>query len=632
MCELPVSLLVRRMARGSFRKFSAIATGLVLLQTSYGVTPQPLTGLDLFRPRGTFGDRYQVLLPAARSLQTRRDPPRVRSDFHGRAEFGVRRRRPSSQLRALEESNGADRFLMNYRKLSTSFAIVAPLPNGSWPDAAAEEGLRKEVSRPPGAETLNYAMSAVPTGGSGKELVIATDADSQSKGEPGVQIPQSPISNPEAQANDYVLSLYGPHTLYVGYDSYLQLTISYKGKVGHVYFDDLKVPKGITGTVLCSNHPCWRTPQNPRIFQWNADHNPVSVQLHFEAAADAVPKDYSITVTTEVGGVVRSIDVPIQLVTTPAPTPGHPSSMPSIPGLGRWKDEMRRLGAKWCDAKKVYAFGWEGDVWYYDGARVFFQIADYTRDNSWNACALQIAKQYADFVISRNGGVPGWRVFPHGLRMAYERTGMQEYKQAAILLARNSPFASKAGDIRDNYIRETAYVLQAYIEAEKLGEKRNANLVKAADFLIGDFESIFVQHNYRIHQTFYDGLGAAALIEYYELTGDQRVPPTVKLMLDWIWNVGWNHKTHKLIYDPDKNRSYKTELNNLIAPAFAWYYSSINADPIYQRAGDELFGHALDTDISYSGKIFSQNYRWSFDYVKWRSGKTISVSPLPDKK
>jgi hypothetical protein len=38
----------------------------------------------------------------------------------------------------------------------------------------------------------------------------------------------------------------------------------------------------------------------------------------------------------------------------------------------------------------------------------------------------------------------------------------------------------------------------------------------------------------------------------------------------------------------------------------------------YQERGDALFSHALDIPITWNGKIFSQNYRWSFDYVNWR--------------
>jgi hypothetical protein len=433
----------------------------------------------------------------------------------------------------------------------------------------------------------------------------------------------SSLPDAGAQSGDYGLSLYGPRTLYPGYDSYVQLTVSYLGKIGHVYFNDFTAPKGINATVLCSSMPCWRRAGDSRIYQWNTSQKSMPVLLHFQTAADVAPGEYKVAVTTEVAGVVHSLDVPLRVLPVPVLKAGHGGSPPSIPRLGRWKEEMVKLGSKWCDPTKVYSFGWESDVWYYDGARVFFQIADYTHDNSWNACALNIAKQYAAYVISNKGSIPGWRVFPHGLRMAYERTGAEEYKQAAILLAQNSAFAGKGGSITDSRIRETAYVLQAYIQAEKLGQRRNPNLTKSADFLLGMFEVIFVQGPgaYYVHQAFFDGIAAAALIEYYQLTGDPRVPPMIKLMLDWIRNTAWNQTSHCLIWGPfDANASCRTELNNLVAPAFAWYYNVTgNAEPVYLTAGDEMFSHALDTAISYNGKIFSQNYRWSFDYVRWRS-------------
>ena len=55
---------------------------------------------------------------------------------------------------------------------------------------------------------------------------------------------------------------------------------------------------------------------------------------------------------------------------------------------------------------------------------------------------------------------------------------------------------------------------------------------------MGMFEVIFDQAAYQEHQAFYDGLAAAALIEYYQATGDPRVPPAIKKMLDWIWSSG----------------------------------------------------------------------------------------------
>ena len=71
-----------------------------------------------------------------------------------------------------------------------------------------------------------------------------------------------------------------------------------------------------------------------------------------------------------------------------------------------------------------------------------------------------------------------------------------------------------------------------------------------------------------------DGLLAESLIDYWELTGDARVPAAIKNMLDWIWENGWNQETNQLKYWPtDVHPYYITEDINLLAPAFAWYWS-----------------------------------------------------------
>jgi hypothetical protein len=44
--------------------------------------------------------------------------------------------------------------------------------------------------------------------------------------------------------------------------------------------------------------------------------------------------------------------------------------------------------------------------------------------------------------------------------------------------------------------------------------------------------------------------------------------------------------------------------------------------------GDAIFAGGVRGAWLYAGKAFSQNYRWSFDYVKWRSQPPGSIQPL----
>jgi hypothetical protein len=68
-----------------------------------------------------------------------------------------------------------------------------------------------------------------------------------------------------------------------------------------------------------------------------------------------------------------------------------------------------------------------------------------------------------------------------------------------------------------------------------------------------------------------------------------------------------------------------TELNDLVAPAYAWYWSK-TGDDTYLTEGDLMFQHTFDSSsYAFSGKQFSQVYKWSFDYVGWRSGTETSA-------
>lgn len=435
-----------------------------------------------------------------------------------------------------------------------------------------------------------------------------------------------------AQATDYSLTVSGGQSMYAGYDTYIQLNVLFNGSATNVYFNNIALPTGIGYELFCNygTDPCWLDNTTKRLYIFGDTRyaTETATLRFFTTEPDTAPGDYTASITTDAGGgIVHTIDVPLHVLPAPTFVPTPPAYSPPIPGMKKWKDTMLTLGTKWCDASKVYSFGYEGDVWYYDGARVYFQIADYTGDQSWEACAYNIARQYRDAIMAApNGWGQGWRVFPHGLRMAYERSGDESYKNALMLLATKSAFAHPGGRLTDDACRETAYIVETYINAEKLGAPRNPLLARAVSYLLGDVEVLFDTHNYMVHQTFYDGLIAEALIEYYELTEDPRIPPAIQKILDWTWSTGWDNHAEQLVYNPDVvPRTYYTNLNNLLVPAFAWYYS-ITGDVRYQRRGDEMFAHALDSDISFSGKLFSQNYRWSFAYATWRNPTDGAVS------
>jgi hypothetical protein len=291
---------------------------------------------------------------------------------------------------------------------------------------------------------------------------------------------------------------------------------------------------------------------------------------------------------------------------------------------------------KFCNPNAFYNFGAESEVWFYDGARVYFQIADYTGDSSWTACALNIASQYRNWVIRAGGQIPSWLVFTQGMRMAYERTGDASYRTAIQLLATYG-YVRWQTSVDDRLIRETSFALNALIDAERTGEPRSPHLYRLADYLLGHYDRLFVAKTYSIHQTFYDGLAAEALIDYYELTKDPRIPEAIKVMLDWMWDYGWDKGNHRLIYNPDPPgptcsaktggcQTYNNAVINMVVPAFAWYWR-VTGNSLYQQRGDEMFQHAFDADLTYFGKTFSQNFRWSFNYLRWRPGTcTYDVS------
>ena len=98
-----------------------------------------------------------------------------------------------------------------------------------------------------------------------------------------------------------------------------------------------------------------------------------------------------------------------------------------IPQLGVWEKQMLTYGEKHGAAMVVAKDSPSGDArlgpTYYDAGRVYYQIADYTRDPKWNTYADAAVSAYRRYVQSAKaegggyGAVPGFWNFTTGLRM-----------------------------------------------------------------------------------------------------------------------------------------------------------------------------------------------------------------------
>ena len=297
-----------------------------------------------------------------------------------------------------------------------------------------------------------------------------------------------------------------------------------------------------------------------------------------------------------------------------------------FPELQKWEQNMMKYGSRYeGQSREIIREGYisEAKVWYYDGTRVYYQLADYTGDPQWNAFAENCLRTYRGYVFALNGKVPGWRIFPHGLHMHFKRTGDEKSKEAAILLSKNSPYASVGGGPREEYSRETAYCINAYLVAEALGEPRHPKLEQAVEYALGHIDQWFVQNVSRNWAPFMFGLTCEALISYHDkVRKDPRILSAIKMGLDECWKRAWNEEKQAFFYRADHPTDAAPDLNLLVAPTFAWMYLQ-TGDTKYRDQGDKVFAGGVRGALLEGGKQFSQNYRWSFEYVKWRSEAEI---------
>ena len=296
-------------------------------------------------------------------------------------------------------------------------------------------------------------------------------------------------------------------------------------------------------------------------------------------------------------------------------------------------------------------------------------------------CSLVCGDAYRNFFAGvANGGPnwPGgllrdWNIFPNSSAMYYLRTGDPIAKQAAINLgSHHLPGGGKAGNTMWQYFnldaysghRPLAYNLDAslskwQVQGGRLDPADRVHIRRMVDVLLeymdeninysprdGGYATAAHPQSYPqgvIWRSFMTGLGLEALIEYYEyqkelgLLPDARIPLVTKSTLDFLWSRLWNPNTMSFRYNgvevPWNQNDQVPELNQLICGAFAWYWAK-SGEKIYQEEGDKCFAAGMNSTakIYFTGKDFGQEFKWTFDYLGWRTTANYVPGTLPSRQ
>ena len=297
--------------------------------------------------------------------------------------------------------------------------------------------------------------------------------------------------------------------------------------------------------------------------------------------------------------------------------------------LNQWQQQMLHFGQQHANSLSGLSGDAALNAIYYDAARVFYQIADYTHDPSWLAPAHEAATIYRDqFVIPSNGAVPGYWNFTGGLLLDYQHTGDVRSKDAIVLLSKNAAFAVDGTPLEWSastvQSREVAYSIMSYLNAETVGQPHRARLDDLVTQAIGHLDQWFVSKTAPYLQSFMAGLTMEALIQYNTAVGgDPRILPAIQSAVDSMWSHNWLSGNQSFQYvdqqlsgvgGPDPS----PDLNMLIAPAYAWMYHE-TGNPMYQQEADAIFKGGVEDAYLQGEKQFNQNYLFAFDFLTWRN-------------
>jgi hypothetical protein len=381
-------------------------------------------------------------------------------------------------------------------------------------------------------------------------------------------------------------------------------------------------------------------------------------ELVTNSGGTTTPGTYNVTVTATMnlsagGNVTHTITWPVTVDAVPSFPSGTPSSYPAIPNLATWQSNMTTYGAYWAGRQSNMGcadpMGYQS-IQFYDGERVYFQIHDYDAANrltsnpaQWITAAQACESSYlTTWVTPSNGRISAFSMFSEGLYQSWLRTGDASASAGVHSISDNaaghSLIASQTAYINTSFVRENTYWTDVNRFATKIGtDSKSVQIAQTVAQSLGHISQIVDTQNAAHVEPFMMGLLADSLIEYYNdgHQTDTRIPTAIKKLADYLWANAWNTPEEAGAFYYDSYRysigmmndglsggNELRGLNLLVAPMYAWLYT-MTGNSTYQTEGDTIFSQGVTapvgSTIGWSGKNFSQNYRWSFDYVTWRS-------------
>ncbi len=308
----------------------------------------------------------------------------------------------------------------------------------------------------------------------------------------------------------------------------------------------------------------------------------------------------------------------------------------------------------------------------------------------WNTHAQEAERIYRIYLDNRfnyNETIPwfvqGWRRFSHGIKMDAERTADPTSVEGVLRMRDNGSFANVL-TFNSTHLwyyerrsREIAYMISAHVNAEKFGLPRQEEALALYISMSMKHLDEWITETYAdpVHRLspFMVGLTSEALIEFYEWEIENNRDPSAlfthpsvlynstrtipealqqvayhmrytatvesgdnagKLM--WVEDMSGNSYAtwgdeggsgySALRYESINNARPAPALNLLICPLYAWVFKQTgNLD--YINIGDKLWEAGVaTTNVGWNTKTYNQNYRWSFDYVKWRNEGMATLS------